>query len=248
MKAELSLSFDKPDGLRGSVQQRLKRCDNALVFKGLTLREAYIKNILWIAIQYSPVVASVDELSALALISLKGNSKDAASCFRTRSVSEFEAFYVHSRSSRDQDNMLISDVQVMQPLEVQFPASVRLYFVDNHVDDAFAWRNSFSFMSIDGSYKRLPVPVKRETPIITPCGAIGFCGDVVSVVEGGPEVVNRIAQDGWDVFIERFGFQGPSLFQRAVLALGPQSLHVATDVIPKAGFKITDVMFGPFDF
>lgn len=180
--------------------------DYALVFKGLPLREAYFKNILWIALQYSPTGANTDEFIALALVNHKGDSRNTTACFRSRSVSDFEVVDVHSRSCGDQNNVLIGDVQVVQPFKAHLPANVGLYFVNNYFDNAIAWRKSISFMSIDGTYKRLPVPVKREPTTVTPSGVIGFGCDVVRVIEGGPKVVNGIAENGWDVLVERFGF------------------------------------------
>jgi hypothetical protein len=78
--------------------------------------------------------------------------------------------------------------------------------------------------------------------------AVGFHHDTVSVVEGGPEVVDGITEHGWSVFGEGGQTGVPRAVQVSTIFLGPQSLHVARHVIGEYHFELTDVMFGPLYF
>lgn len=240
--------FDESKGRNGRVPQRIENIENRFVSKRLSLIEQYLEGILWVAVKYRATGAIVEDFTALALIHHEGNPPNPAACFRPGGVSEFEILNLHGRNGGNENKVFVRDVEPVEAIQSEIPAFVGLYFVKDDVDDLLAWRNSFAHMSFDGTFKRLPIFSKGELPVLAPHRTVGVGSDVVSVVEGGPEVVQCIAKDGWDMLVKRFEFGRPSLFQRAVLALGPQSLHVITDVVPEAGFKITDVMFGPFDF
>lgn len=232
----------------GCISEGFQDFQNRFACKRLSLVEQYLKNVLWVAVQYAPTHPGVDEFSALALVCHEGDAVNTSACFRSGAIGEVQRVDVHGGTCGDQNNMFVGDVQIVKPFQPKLPATVRLYFVNDSVDDFVAWGKSFSFMSIDGTYKRLPVPVEGKPSEVTPDRLVSVGSDVVSVIKGDTKIVDSVAQNGRDMLVERFGFNVPSLFQRSVLALGSQSLHVVTDVAPKSGFKITDVMFGPFNF
>jgi hypothetical protein len=75
--------------------------------------------------------------------------------------------------------------------------------------------------------------------------SIGFNKDTVSVVEGGPEIVKRIAQDRGGMPREPRA-DGGAAFPHLTVAVGAESLFVLTDVASENLFELADVMFGPF--
>lgn len=220
---------------------------NFVTLKGLSPSEAYLEGILWIALQYSSTRAGLNEFSALALVHHNTEVSKPTACFRPGIIDEFEPVDFHSRKSGDQNQVLVGDIEVMEIVEAELTSNVWLYLVEDCRDDRVAWRSSFLFMSINGAFNRLPILSKREFPVFVELGSVGIAGDMVRVIEGGPEIMNGIAQNRGSVFGKRNWVGSPSLFQKAVVALGPQSLQVLTDVVPKDGFKLTDVMVGPFN-
>jgi hypothetical protein len=243
---------------RGSLQEEIERFNrsrlegpdgrqNAITLKGLSFIEAYLKDVLWIALKYRSEGAKVEKLSALALICHDRETANPAACFRPGVIDKIKPIYAHVRCSGDQDNVLVRDVELMEAVEAKIPSFVWLYVVEDSLDDSVAWRSSLLFASIDGTFKRLPIFPKREFAEFVEGSAVGICNDVVSVVQGGAEVVKCIAKDRGRVFGECRRPDGLPPFQKAVLALGSESLHVVTDVLPEDGFKLADVMFGPFN-
>lgn len=236
--------------IEGFNRRRLQGSDgrqNFVTLKGLSFSEAYSEGVLWIALQYGTTGAKSEEFSILALVSNNVDVFENMSCFRPGFVPKPKPFYSHFGQCWDQDEVLVGDIEHMQAVEAQSPAFVGLYVVEDFVDDQIAWRNSFLFMSIDGTFKRLPVFAEGKTAKIAKCGTSGIAYDVVRVVKGNPEVVDSITHDSRCVFGERGGTSMLPAFQKAVLALGPQSLHVVTDVSREYDFQLVDVMFGPFN-
>jgi hypothetical protein len=146
----------------------------------------------------------------------------------------------------NQDAVLVGDVKQVQPVKAQIPGFVRLYSADNCIDDAVGWRESRVFMSINQVFKRFPTFTERKMRPIGDLVPIGFHHDTVSVVEGGPEVVDSVTENGWSVLGERGDIGAFRAFQPSTIFLGPQSLHVARDVSAEYDFELVDVMFGPF--
>ena len=74
--------------------------------------------------------------------------------------------------------------------------------------------------------------------------AIDFDQQTVSVVKGGPEVMNRIAHHSRSVPRERAPNGGR--FPSVTIATWDHSLSVFTDMRLENVFKVRDVVFGPF--
>jgi hypothetical protein len=143
--------------------------------------------------------------------------------------------------------VFVGDIEVMKIVEAELTSNIWLYLVEDCQDDRIAWRNSYLFLSIDEAFKRLPILSKGESPVFVEFGSMGIAGDMVRVIEGDPEIMKDIAQNRGRVFWKSNWVDPSPLFQKAVFALGSQSLDVLTDVIPKDGVKLTDVMVGPFN-
>lgn len=234
--------------IEGFNDRRLKGLDgiqNSLALKGLSVAEAYLKGVLWVAVEYRPTGAG--EFAALALVNNQRDTVNPAACFRAGFIDKIQPLDRHFRESRDQHEVLVGDVQSMETVESELPAFVWLYLIQDCPDHRVAWRNSLKFMAIDGTLNRLPVLSEGEPAESVKRRVVGFGGDVIRVIEGGAEVVERIAQNRGRMFGERSGSSDLPAFQKAVLALGPQSFHVLMDEVPENGFKISDVLFGPFN-
>ena len=141
--------------------------------------------------------------------------------------------------------MLVGDVEHMQPIQAELPVFVGLYLVDNYVKNRVRWRESGLFVSIDQVIKFFPFLAEGEVRPIGDLVTVGFHHDTVSVVEGGPQVMDGITEHGWSVFGEGGQISVPPAVQASTIFLGPQSLHVARDVSGEYFFELTDVMFGP---
>ena len=241
---KLDCVLNDAESLNGSFLQSADGFEDALALKGLAISESYIKGALWIAMKFSPTSLKLNEAPIVALVN-NIDTVNPASCFRAGRVQEVELVNSHDMLRRDENLMLVSDVELVQAIETQAPGIVGLYVVDDSADNFVAWRDSLLFMSLDGAFKRLPVPIKGKSGEIAKLCGVRYTSDVVSVVEGGTKIVQRIAKDGWRMSRERGGPAALSRLQPAMLVLGPKSLHVVTDVVPENGFKLVDVMFGP---
>lgn len=241
--------LDQAECFDGGAMEGFGRFQNTLSLVGLSFLEAYLENRLWFAIKYRSTAPSVNKVTALVLVGHdQCDVTDTTACFRPGFIGEIKPVDSHFRLGGDEDNVLIGDVELMKPVNVELPAFVRLYVVQDGVNNSLTRCQSLQFMSMDGSHKRLPVFSEGESPPITPFSVIGVCGDMVGVVEGSAEVVNSIAKNSASVFGEGDILGGSSAFQKALLILSPQSLSVASSVVPEDGFELVDVMFGPFGF
>ena len=240
----LEFCLDQPQRFGRGVVERPYRPQNTLPLVGLSLLEAYLENRLWIALQYRASFSDIDELTALVLIRYhECDASDVSDCFRPGGIRNIEPVDSHFRLCRDENDVLIDNIETMEAVKSELPAFVRLYFIEDGIENGLTWSTSLLFMSIDGTFKRLPVLMEGECPAIKPSRFVGVCRDMVSVIECGPKIMDGIAKHGAGVFRE-----GGGIFQRATIFLSPHSLHVASDVVPEEGFELIDVMFGPFGF
>jgi hypothetical protein len=68
------------------------------------------------------------------------------------------------------------------------------------------------------------------------------------VIKSDPQIMERIAQDGWRMFGGLGEVDPAALLQRSLLALGPESLTVIHDVASQHILELVNVMVGPFYF
>lgn len=226
----------------------IHRSQNTLPFKGLSLLESYIKGILWIAVEYRPPAADKIGVSGVwILLNGQGNAGNGVTCFPSKFISDLGLIRDNHISCRwDKHMVLVGDVQKMQSIEAELPGFVRLYLIDNNVIDCIGRRQSLEFLSIDGTFKRLPVLAEREERVSCNSSPIFLDHNAISVIEGSPEVMQRIAQDCRCMFGERSGRPGALPLQKLVIMLGSQSIYTVRDVLFENSFEAVDVMFGPF--
>ncbi len=237
----LGRGFNQFEGRGGVFVQPFDGLKDALSFEGLSFVETYMENRLWIVLKYS---SAADELRCVVFV-----GHDETQTRNTGTVGEFDSLIKpHHPVGWNEDNVFIRDVELVEAVKIELPSIVWLNVVEDDFEDRIAGREIRLFMSIDGTFKRLPILSKRELSMIAPGCGVGIGGDMVSVIEGGMEIVNGIAQNGASMLGKGAYLLGDVPFQRACLILSPQSFYIATGEVPENGLKITDVMFGPFGF
>ena len=231
---------------------------NVLPFKGLSLIESYLEGRLWIAMKYNFVggrkvenagsVALHTEkrpLSFMAVLNNKINSSETAYLV-PGTIENINPVCTHFRGGGDEQVMFISDVKDVQGVQPELPAFIRLYVIEDDVANTVAGSQSLQFVSIDGTFKRLPVFKKGELRVSGHRLPVGFDQDAIRVIEGGPEIVNDVAQNGWRVPWKDGGLSDLPALCHTVLAIGRHSLHVFSGKPLEDGYELTDVMFSPF--
>lgn len=144
--------------------------------------------------------------------------------------------------------VLIGNIEPVEIEKLVLPSRVGLHLGFNVVDDGGARSVPQSYMSLDGALHRVPVGGEGESAEVGGCVPVGFNEDTVCVVKGCPEIVEGIAKDRWCMLGRMDVLDDAPLFQRALLIFGAQSFSVLRDVAPQEGFKLHDVLIGPFNF
>ena len=153
-------------------------------------------------------------------------------------------------SSRQQDGVLVGNVELMEFGEiVALPTRVGLHLIGQDLDDMSAGAGARFFMSLHGGFSALPAILAArindgEKGALVNRVAIGPDQFTVSVVKGGPEVVERIAQNGGSVFREPPAER--ARHAELTIVLGSEHLFIARDVRSENFIEVLDVMFGPF--
>lgn len=216
-----------------------KRHQNTLPVKGLSYIEAYHEGILWIALEYhrrsggTNVSEEIGNSGSRFIALVNGNSNVVESPVSNLCGND------NVLRSRDQYMVFIRDVEQMKTVKAHLPAFVRLYAVHDGVYNGIG-QPSKTFMSIDGTYKRLPVLAEREQCISSNLSPVGFGDDAIGVIQRSAEIVNGVSEDCWGVLGER------RRFPRTIISLGPETLDISFDERLEDFFEPTDVMFGPF--
>ena len=207
-------------------------------FKGLSMCEAYREGRLVVALRIKARAAP--KLDCICVTRSKGYPAE------TTAVRKAEVFDVRPSLGSDQTGMLVFNVEHMEvnkPLPLPF--TVGLYNVKDVVADSRAGPLSHVYMSFDGTEHRLAITLGMESPHYLLPGRLPVVFDQldICVVESGPEIVERIAQDGWAMLGEG---AADSDTPRLTVILGNDSLFVSRNVDFENTFKLVDVMFGPF--
>jgi hypothetical protein len=116
----------------------------------------------------------------------------------------------------------------------------RLYDIKDVVDDLTPRRSLFP---VDGTFKIAPASLICEGEFRVGVGAkaIVFDKNAVSVIKGGAQIMESIAQNGWSMRGE-----SPSEFLPPVwITVRDKGLCACSDVRPNNVFEMVDVMCGP---
>jgi hypothetical protein len=71
----------------------------------------------------------------------------------------------HFLRHRDQDEVLVGNIEQVQSIDAKLPVFIQLYNVDNRRDNGVGRSESFEFMPIDGSPKSCLVLPEREVGV-----------------------------------------------------------------------------------
>ncbi|TPK83026.1 hypothetical protein FJ934_20635 [Mesorhizobium sp. B2-4-12] len=240
--------LEEIDGFNRRRPERPDGIKDALTLKGLSFVENYLEGRLWIALKYRPCSAlEGNKFGLLGMLNCEAKIVDASPCFRAGAIDKFKPFYSHARDGGNKDDMFVGDVEPVESVQSELPSFVRLYLIQDDRDDLVAWRQSLLFLSVDGTFKRLPILAEWEASVFAEVGGVGVGDDVVRVIKGNSQIMERITKDCGSVFGKRGLPWGLPRLQPSVIALGPQTLHVITDVVPENDFELADVIVGPFN-
>ena len=226
-----------PEGADNAGVHFGERRKDGLAFKGLAPAKAYLEGRLLLCVLFECAT---------------GNGGTLAACYECDSrngdsVRKGEVVNVRHLVGGQQDHVLVRDVEQMQVEQVlPFASRERLYLVEDKPNDLRAGTATRFGMSVDGAFKVLPSAFFGEGKfdVLVDGAAIGFDQNTVSVVQGGAEIVKRIAQNRGGVARQRLSDR--RLFPSVTIAVGDESVFALTQVSPKNVFKVRDVVFGPF--
>lgn len=229
-----------------SFGERSEGFDDARSLKGLSFLKAYLEGGLRIVVLFdfcdlSKKVIEGEVGYAVRVERYSGNSDTSSALLTGNHVID-----MHGSCGRDDDHMLVGDVEHMESDQIgAIPSRVRLYHIDNVVNDGAAGALTGLVLALNGTLKVLPSALHREGKfgMLRDGVPVRFDQNTVRVIEGGPEVVQGIAEDGGCVPGE--ADDNPRFFPTVTVALGPKTFFVRTDVLPENIFKVRDVMVGP---
>lgn len=231
--------------LNGSPSEYLKaleRVQNALIFKGLSLSEAYVEGRMRIAVEFRSKLPHIDKRALLAVGAYERHVREPAPGRPAIAGQNIEPFNRHCRLGADEQVVLVGDVEPVDPVEFGPFVLEGLYDIEDEVESGVG---GSVFLSINGRYRVLPSVAERKFCVPIDGAAIGFNQYDVRVVQAGSEVMDRVPDYGGDV--ERNSSADASgVFPCVTIALGVKSLHVRKDVGPNNLFELSDVMVGPF--
>lgn len=236
------------DGAKDGLRETFYRWDDRLVREHISLPEDYISNRVAVVCQF---VSSVDRGSGGVFLAAIGRGDNDAvvirelDSFTRKQVGYREAADGEHTQGRGERNMLVADVKVVNSEERIVPSTVWLYSVANEVSDVLA--DGLYWSVIQGRYKTIPVPVKRETRIVGwPPSEVTY-EFVVHQVEGRPEVVKYVADDRRQVHGEAAVPDAEDLSPVLVIQLNERTPRVTIEQGVDSPLELRDVLIGPFD-
>ena len=150
----------------------------------------------------------------------------------------------HRGSANDEMSVLVDIIQLVDQPEGLAPSIIRL----GSVDEFFRARIDSLYLSQKLGFVFGRDIVNGELVRLARCSAVGLNELPNQMIEGGPQVVNGIADDAGKI-VREFGqdFDPKDCASRLRVLLGNDSVTVGFAKGDKSLLKIVDVMFGPFD-
>lgn len=225
---------------RDILREHIERLDNLASLKRLSFAEQYREGNLRVFVKFeSRSGLDLEQPDLWAVGKHQGGvyqrSEDASAL-----VAHHQSVDFIRPVCGNEDVMLVSNVEQMQPVQVELPSRVGLYLIPDEGD--YLSGGGIRYLSFDGTQKRLPVTAKGKAGVLGDAAAVGFHQDTVRVIEGGPEVVNRIAQDAGTVLGEAHANDLPHV----IVGLSQESFFVFSGEGPEHRFKVANVYIGPF--
>jgi hypothetical protein len=234
------------DSIVSDYRKTLHRLKDALVFKGLSLSEAYIEGRARIAVQFrSGPIFETKRGSFYAVW-----NHDRKICKKltggfSGSVEEIQTINSHDSICADQDVMFVGNIEPVDTVKLIPSHLERLYFIKDKALDLGVGAGS-CFLSYEGRFRVLPRVAERELSPSIDGPAIGIDQCTISVIQGRAKIVDGVTNDSgrvpWDAATDR------SLVPTIRIWLGAEGLDVFCDVGPNNHFELLDVMIGPFYF
>lgn len=239
-----SLKFEKR--VVHSLGQNPECRDNAFALKGLSFFEAYLEGHLRFCVIFDPRHPGEKLFKGHVRVVACAQAHIGETKLPSDVIPEPDILNVHRRCCGQDAGVLVGDVQQVEAEQVcSIPSFVRLYDIEDVVDDEAARSMTGLFMSIDGTLTVLPVAFrdKRKGAPFSDGVPVSDDQNAVSMIKGGSEVMERVPQDRgrmlWETNAETKLFPTVSVF------LGSKSLSIRTNMLAENIFKVSDVVFGP---
>jgi hypothetical protein len=146
-----------------------------------------------------------------------------------------------NRYDRNQQGVFVHNVGIVQCAQGAVPSLVRLYVVDDQIDNIGS--RSLYRSTIDGAYKFLPARLKWKSSVLT-----GVCNDFVgSEVERGTQIMDGVPQDGRNIFREFLDGFVSEYVMPSLIFLDAETVKISFDEVRQNGVELVDVLTGPFD-
>jgi hypothetical protein len=163
------------------------------------------------------------------------------------SVSHINAPNGRHGDGRNDQKMLVLDVQAVQIPKVRVPSVVRFNFVQDHIEDG---RRYGLFQSlIDGRYEFIPGFAEWEVGVNL--GVIGLMRDSGKFgeyqVQTGSQVMDRVTQDQRDTIRHWLNRILHKCVSGIHVVLDTKTVEVTVEERFKDAIQIVDVLIGPFD-
>ncbi|MCH7638374.1 MAG: hypothetical protein IH855_02775 [Bacteroidetes bacterium] len=233
------------DSAKNGLRETFYRWDNGLFRQDITLPEHYIENRIAVVCYLESLRPPRDLYTVIFFARQRdeanGRIDDIGNC--CFGILECDAIDADEANDGRKRNMLVLDVQVVDGIQKVIPTVVRLYRVEDEVSNVLA--DGLYWSVIQGRFKTIPVPVKRETRILGwPPSEVTY-EFVPHNIEGGLEIMEYVAHDRAEVMGKRSGSDIERIAVRILVKLNGRtpSVQVRADSL----FKLRDVLIGPFD-
>ena len=223
---------------RDDLLQIFKSWENRIAFENISVAEQYAKGRLSI-ICYVELGGSGDRVKFSTITDYKSYSNPivvVVMCAHTSQLCD--------RNNREQQSVLVNDVQLVKTPQGIIPSFVWFNYIDDQGADFLPGHLYFS--TIDGFYQFVSCETDREIGIPgwdTPGHGNNFAGHNV---QGGTQIMNNVTNNQRDFPWERIGIECQDIVPIDVV-VDMQAVEVSFKEGRKTSLKLLDVLVGPFD-
>jgi hypothetical protein len=232
------LLLDCLDDARDELRQLFERWDNRLVFEGLPLAETYAEGRISIALYFQRGKRRRIEIPF-------------SRSFKNQFLEFKDGFFVIFKAEigegnkpqyRDQDPMLIHNIQVVQSIKGIIPSTVRLYSINDEIADFGT--HSLYFSTVDLTYKILPFFMERKFDFPVRAGN----NRAHHQVEGRVKIMDGISDNKrYPIGNSLNKLTSEDIIPRLSIILDVETVKVGFEKPRPEFYEIMDVLVGPFD-
>jgi hypothetical protein len=227
---------------RDDLRHLMQRWDDRLTFQNLSFVEKYLEGRLSVVLDVEITGCRYGfEYSALA--NNERHVDDSVSLV----VLSVYAIQLRDREKRYQQSMFIGNIELIEGAENIVPSRVRLYPIQNQIDDISA--SSLYASTINSTFKFLPCLIERESRVFGR-DSPGPNDNLAShEVKGGSQVVDGVPNHQGNFLGNAFGhFKLEDIVSFISIFLDVKAVKVCLDKEGcKDRVKLLDVLIGPFD-